>query len=391
MKIMWFCIPAFGHTNPTIELVRELVKRGHHIRYYSFETFREKIEGTGAVYIGCDKFIPEADEKMAAGLKRSSTTAMSLTGIETTIMMNDMLIKEVESFKPDLIVSDSVCFWGKLIAKKYNIPMVCSTTTFAFNQHSAKYNSSSFREIVDIIGGSGKVKKALKRLEPLGYHVDNIIDLVQSKNDTYSIVYASEKFQPCSETFDKSYYCFCGPSVKEVPVDRENNKRPKVYISLGTVVNDHPDFYANCIEALKGEDMDVIISCGSYVDIDIFGKLPDNIEVRRSVNQMEVLAGANLFVTHCGMNSASEGLYMGVPEVLFPQTGEQKAVARRVRELEAGIMLDVKASKSATGIREVIKEALNNENLKINAEALRKEFHESGGYKTAADFIEKMV
>ena len=102
-------------------------------------------------------------------------------------------------------------------------------------------------------------------------------------------------------------------------------------------------------------------------------------------------AAMTLIVTHCGMNSASEGLYMGVPEVLFPQTGEQKAVARRVRELEAGIMLDVKASKSAAGIREVIKEALNIENLKKKAEALRKDFHASGGYKTAADFIEKMV
>lgn len=391
MKIMWFCIPAFGHTNPTIELVRELVKRGHEIRYYSFETFREKIEDAGATYIACDKFLPEADAKMAAGLKRSSTTAMSLTGIETTVMMNDMLIKDVEGFKPDLIVSDSVCFWGKLIAKKYDIPMVCSTTTFAFNQYSAKYNSYSFHELIDIIGGSGKIKKALKKLEPLGYNVENVLDLVQSKNDTYSIVYASEKFQPCSETFDRSYYCFCGPSVKDVPVRRQDNKRPKVYISLGTVVNDHPDFYFKCTEALKDEDVDVVISCGSYVDIDSFGKLPDNIEIRRSVNQMEVLSGANLFVTHCGMNSASEGLYMGVPEVLFPQTGEQKAVARRVRELGAGVMLDVKASKSAAGIREVIKEALNDDNLKKTAQDLRKDFHQSGGYKTAADFIEKMV
>ena len=33
MRIMWFCIPAFGHTNPTIEFARELVRRGHDIRY----------------------------------------------------------------------------------------------------------------------------------------------------------------------------------------------------------------------------------------------------------------------------------------------------------------------------------------------------------------------
>ena len=29
MTIFWFCIPAFGHTNPSIEVVRELTGRVH--------------------------------------------------------------------------------------------------------------------------------------------------------------------------------------------------------------------------------------------------------------------------------------------------------------------------------------------------------------------------
>jgi UDP:flavonoid glycosyltransferase YjiC (YdhE family) len=41
MRALWFCIPAYGHTNPTIEVVRELTRRGHEVRYYSFEEFRE--------------------------------------------------------------------------------------------------------------------------------------------------------------------------------------------------------------------------------------------------------------------------------------------------------------------------------------------------------------
>ena len=34
-KIVYFCIPAYGHTNPTLEVVRELVSRGHEVRDYS--------------------------------------------------------------------------------------------------------------------------------------------------------------------------------------------------------------------------------------------------------------------------------------------------------------------------------------------------------------------
>ena len=55
-KIVFFCIPAHGHTNPTLQVVRELTSRGHQVWYYSYEMFREKIEATGATFVGCDAF-----------------------------------------------------------------------------------------------------------------------------------------------------------------------------------------------------------------------------------------------------------------------------------------------------------------------------------------------
>ena len=56
MRIAWFCIPAHGHTNPTLGLVRALMDAGHEIFYFSFEMFREKIENAGAVFIPCDGY-----------------------------------------------------------------------------------------------------------------------------------------------------------------------------------------------------------------------------------------------------------------------------------------------------------------------------------------------
>ena len=35
-KIVFFCIPAHGHTNPTLGVVRELIARGHEVLYYSY-------------------------------------------------------------------------------------------------------------------------------------------------------------------------------------------------------------------------------------------------------------------------------------------------------------------------------------------------------------------
>ena len=56
MKIMWFCIPAHGHTNPTLGLVKALTDAGHTIYYFSYEMFREKIEGAGAGFFSCDEY-----------------------------------------------------------------------------------------------------------------------------------------------------------------------------------------------------------------------------------------------------------------------------------------------------------------------------------------------
>jgi len=92
--------------------------------------------------------------------------------VNVTVGMGDSVCKELQEFKPDCIVSDSLSIWGKLYAKKMNVPMVCSTTSFAFN----------------------KV--------------------------TDTIVYTSREFQPSSETFGDKY-AFIGPSVLNISVERK--------------------------------------------------------------------------------------------------------------------------------------------------------------------------
>ena len=122
MRVLWFCIPAYGHTNPTIEVVRELVGRGREVRYYSFEEFREKIEGAGAQFVACDDYLPPVDAKAERRLRRVSTTEMSVQSFRTTAAMDETLSRDIAAFRPNLVVSDSACFWGKLTAEKHGLP-----------------------------------------------------------------------------------------------------------------------------------------------------------------------------------------------------------------------------------------------------------------------------
>src|SRR5690349_14446278 len=50
-KILLFNIPATGHVNPSLPLVKELVQRGEEIVYVNTAEYRAKIEATGARFV----------------------------------------------------------------------------------------------------------------------------------------------------------------------------------------------------------------------------------------------------------------------------------------------------------------------------------------------------
>ncbi len=383
-KIAFFCIPAHGHTNPMMPVAAELVKRGNTVRFYSFDEFGERIKATGAEFISCDAFLPELTEQEEAGLKRVSTTEMTLQDIRISLSMDAFLDEEFRTFQPDVVYTDSVCFWGKLNAWKHKVPMVVSTSTFAFNQISSQYMKNTPKEIADMVFGLPIISKELKKLEPYGYKVKGALSLVQSDNQTDTIVYTSHRFQPYAESFS-DHYAFVGPSVFSGALPDKEKERPLIYISMGTVINDRPDFYRKCIEALKDMNATTVISCGNAVSCEELGELPDNVQVFPYVDQLAILSRADAFITHCGMNSVSESLYMAAPMVLYPQTSEQKAVARRVNEIGAGILLE---DDSVFGIRSAVQNILNNAAYGKAAAECSIDFRSCSGAVGAAEFIE---
>lgn len=383
-KIVFFSIPAHGHTNPTIPVVEELVNRGHEVWYYSFQDFKEKIETAGAKFIPCDMFLPEISEKELEKKAGKDFASLIEMVADTTITLDEKVCTELREFQPDCIVSDSVCFWGKLFAKKLGVTYICSTTTFAFNQHTAKLMKRSAKEIVGMIFGMPRINKKMQLLRSYGYDVNNFISIIQNDNDTDTIVYTSKDFQPMAETFSDKY-AFVGPSIRDASQDVERNRDTKtIYISLGTVLNQNHDFYENCIKAFAEGRHRVILSVGDKTDIASLGRIPEHITVKHHVDQLAVLQKADVFITHCGMNSVNEALYYGVPMVLFPQHSEQGMVAERVAELGAGIKLKGKKPKH---LAEAVAEIFGNLSYYENAKNLSNSFRKSGGAVEAANVI----
>lgn len=383
-KIVFFCIPAHGHTNPTLGVVRELVNRGHEVIYYSYNIMREKIESAGATFVSCDDYDMEQklDPKDAVRVGKDLAFSTNLL-VETTLSLDEHVLEDMKQMQPDCIVADSMAVWGKAIALKLGIPFVSSTTTFAFNQHSAKIMKQGLGDLFKMIFSMGKINKDIKRLQDKGYPIKSVLDIIQNDENTHTVVYTSPQFQPCAETFTDKY-AFVGPSIRPATSEIEKTKDKLVYISMGTVNNDMLPLYKECINAFAETDYQVIMSVGNLVSMDAFGKLPANVSVYPSVDQIAVLEKADVFLSHCGMNSVNESLYFCVPLVMLPQTPEQGGVATRVEQVGAGIRL---GKADASSILNAVNTILNDATYHKNASTISEGFKACSSAKGAADKI----
>lgn len=191
-RIVFFNIPAHGHTNPTLGVVSELVSRGHEVWYYSYDLLRSKIEAAGARYVSCDDCDMERrlDPEDAARIGKDLALSTRIL-VDTTLALDDKICADMKRLKPDCIVADSMAVWGKAAAGKLKIPFVSSTTTFAFNRCSARIMKRSAKEVLGMIVSMPKVNRQIRRLQEKGYPVNSILDILQNDNATHTIVYTS--------------------------------------------------------------------------------------------------------------------------------------------------------------------------------------------------------
>jgi MGT family glycosyltransferase len=212
-----------------------------------------------------------------------------------------------------------------------------------------------------------------------------------------NIIYTADKIHPgaaaLQERLDEQYI-FVGPPMDQdtsdvpFPFAELDPDRPLIYISLGTVFSNNPTFFRQCIEAFKNQDYQVVMSLGRRLSVEALGKIPENFIVRSYVPQLAVLQRSDLYITHSGVNSTHQALYFGVPLLLVPQQLEQAAVAVRLAELGAGLML---RKPTAAKLQTMASRLLNDGAYRSQAEALSVALKDAGGVTRAVDEIESFV
>lgn len=392
-KIAYVGLPAHGHTNPTLPVMKELVRRGHNVRYYNAESFRAKVEPTGVDYRALPEPMP-TERQVSEALHELINASLMLSPIAQPLA--HFLIDEFARDRPDLVIYDSVAMWGYIAARAHGIPNVCFVTTFVLDGSQGMVGVGAMARLVwSVLPHAPRLLRWRRNMaQEFGKQIAGGI----TEYGDLNIVFTSQAFHPKNSMIDERFR-FVGPSID--PSTRDGDfpfhklqEETKVYISLGTINHLNNAFYEAVFTAFADYPAQFILSAGKNSELAALGPIPENFIVRNYVPQLEILSRVDAFITHGGMNSIHEGLYYGVPEVVAPHQFEQLLNAKRVAQTGCGVLIGDRrpyGRVTPEELRNALDAVLHNPGYRQRAEEIGQTLRSAGGYICAVAEIEAFM
>lgn len=378
-------IPFPGHVNPSIEVVRELVARGHRVTYANDPSYAAAVESAGA------ELKPYRSTLVNGNDGSDSDMIDQLTlFLDDAVAMFPQLREAYDNDRPDLFLYDIAGAPARLLAEQWGIPAVQLSPTFVAWEGYEEEMAPMVAAMRADPGGAAYYARFEQWL------VDNRSSVTDSSafqgRPDRALVLIPRVMQPHAQRVDDSVYTFAGPILGDRsdqgswtrPADAEN----VLLISLGSAFTEHPEFYRRSVRAFGDlPGWHVVLQVGQRVDIAGLGDLPGNIEVHSWVPQLEILRQAQAFVTHGGMGGSTEGLYCGTPMLVAPQAVDQFGNAERLVELGVARQIDT-GQISAEELRSALLDLMSDPQIRRTSARISQELREQSGAEYAATLIE---
>ncbi|MFJ9583664.1 macrolide-inactivating glycosyltransferase [Streptomyces acidicola] len=386
--IAMFSIAAHGHVNPSLEVIRELVARGHRVTYAIPPVFADKVAETGAEPRLWHSTLPSPDDDPSAW---GSTLLDNVEPfLNDAIQALPQLIKAYEGDEPDLVVHDITSYPARVLAHRWGVKAVSlSPNLVAWDGYEEEIAEPMWAEPKKTERGRAYYARFHAWLEENG---------ITESPDQFgghparSIVLIPKALQPNADRVDETVHSFVGACqgdrAAEGDWQRPAGAEKVLLVSLGSSFTKQPAFYRECVAAfgdLPGWHM--VLQVGRHVDPAELGPVPANVEVRDWVPQLAVLRQADAFITHAGAGGSQEGLATGTPMVAVPQAVDQFGNADMLQSL--GVARHVPMEEATAGaLREAVLGLVGDPEVARRLAAIQKQMAEEGGTRRAADLIE---
>ncbi|MER6856288.1 macrolide-inactivating glycosyltransferase [Streptomyces pilosus] len=386
--IAMFSIAAHGHVNPSLEVIRELVARGHRVTYAVPPLFAAKVAETGAEPKPWNSTLPGPDDDPEAW----GTTLLDNVEpfLADAVQALPQLIEAYEGDTPDLVLHDITSYPARVLAHRWGVPAVSlSPNLVAWDGYEKEVAEPMWEEPRRTERGRAYYARFHAWLEENGItrHPDDF-----TGRPARSIVLIPKALQPNADRVDESVHSFVGACQGDRAAEggwqRPAGAEKVVLVSLGSSFTKQPAFYRECVRAFAGlPRWHLVLQVGRHVDPAELGDVPDNVEVRSWVPQLAVLRQADLFVTHAGAGGSQEGLATATPMIAVPQAVDQFGNADMLQGL--GVARHVPAGEATAEVLRTAALALvDDPEVARRLKDVAADMAREGGTRRAADLIE---
>jgi MGT family glycosyltransferase len=386
--IAMFSVATHGHVNPSLEVIRELVARGHRVTYAIPPVFAEKVAGTGAEPRLWNSTLPGPDaDPEAWGCTLLDHVEPFLAD---AIQALPQLAEAYEGDEPDLVLHDITSYPARVLAHRWGVPAVSlSPNLVAWEGYEEEVAEPMWAGPRRTARGQAYYARFESWLRENGItqHPDPF-----AGRPGRSLVLIPRAMQPNADRVDESVHTFVGACqgdrCAEGDWQRPAGAEKVVLVSLGSAFTKQPGFYRECVRAF-GElpGWHLVLQIGRHVDPAELGAVPDNVEVRSWVPQLAILKQADLFVTHAGAGGSQEGLGTATPMIAVPQAVDQFGNADMLVGLGVARRVDTEEA-SAGVLREAALSLVGDPEVARRLEDIQAEMAQEGGTRRAADLIE---
>ena len=389
-RIVIINLGAYGHMNPTLAMTAELVRRGNKVSYFTTAEFTNRLSLLGAECIPYDSFFCSNVPNIQEIPRQLSLFPLRLMKEAAHVM--PQIFAAVKELRPDLILYDQMCITGRFVAASLRVPAVTLHPTYVTPAGKGRFGFSLDLVPMDIRNEFDA--KAADLARRYGIEQVAMMDLF-GHAQSLNLIFMPRAFHPAGDSFDARYQ-FVGPGFVRQPREREWTpssvpKEQRLFISMGTVFNNWPEFFRLSLAAFGDTTWEVHMAAGSRINLaDIMETQPGNFHVGRYLPQLDIFPHTAAAIYHGGMGTTMEALIHGVPLLAIPQMPEQQATANRIAELGLGTWLPREAVSVAT-LTAALEEVAADRGMKERAQTMQRQILQTGGYMQAVALIETFL
>jgi len=354
MKVLITSVPGFGHLCPLIPLAQALQTAGHDVAFATSAAVAAFIEAAGLAVL------PAGPHWLESGFSHTHPNAQPIPGyrndlatyVEQTVLpqLLDDVATHIQTWKPDVIMSNDFEIAGRTLAEKNHIPFV-------------------------LLSSGPRVPRALREQwqGPLFAGARKVQGLPVEQPLAYSMRWLHLCFSP-------QWYGFASDTAYQ-PADNEFGVRPAVFdgfsqwqnsetitprniglnvlCTLGTVFDKDLRLVRSVVDGVSPHVAHLWLTRNSSTLDTLRDELPDNVHLVNGPLS-SLLPKMDVCISHGGTSTLTTALLHGVRNVLIPQGADQiiNALVCNQQQLAVGLMNTVTHDANADQGRPLLTPAL---------------------------------